>query len=199
MPTSLKYALKEWAIAIRALETGATILLLRKGGIREVSGRFEVQNRSCLLYPTYEHQKPHLLKPAYAESVTTVASGWHPSTVSIRSWAEITEIFCVSEESVVKQLLAHHIWNEQWVSERFGWKPRQPLYLLLLRTYKLSQPQSIPYRQEYGGCKSWLELETEISTAASVPVLSQAEYAKQVEAIGQIVDKQHQSKDWATR
>ena len=187
MLTSTSHALKEWAIALQALEAGETILLLRKGGIREVRGRFEVKYNQVLLYPTYEHQKPDLLKPDYAE-VNTVASGWHPDTVPIRSWAEITTIFSVSSESVVNQLLPFHIWNEQFIKERFNWKPRQPIYLLLLRTYSLTKPLSIPYRQEYGGCKSWIDLEEPISLEGSVPVLDDAEYKQRVKAIQQVVE-----------
>ena len=186
MLTSTSHALKEWAIALQALEAGETILLLRKGGIREVGGRFEVKYNQVLLYPTYEHQKPDLLKPDYAE-VNTVASGWHPETVPIRSWAEITTIFSVSSESVVNQLLPFHIWNEQFIKERFNWT-RQPIYLLLLRTYSLPQPLSIPYRQEYGGCKSWIDLEEPVSLEGSVPVLDDAEYEQKVKAIQQIVE-----------
>jgi hypothetical protein len=181
------HALKEWATAIAALETGKTILLLRKGGIKEVGGRFQVQYPQALLYPTYEHQKPELLKPEYAAQVNPVASGWHPETVSIGSWANITDIFSVTQESVVDRLLPYHIWNEKLVSDRLHWKPRQPLYLLLLRVYKLPQRFNIPYAQEYGGCKSWLDLQQPISLEGSIPILNEPEYTEQVEAIRQIV------------
>lgn len=181
------HALKEWATAIDALERGETILLLRKGGIKEVGGRFQVQHPQALLYPTYEHQKPELLKPEYAKQVTPVSSGWHPESISIGSWAEITDIFSVIEESVVDRLLPYHIWNEKLASDRLHWKPRQPLYLLLLRVYKLPQPSTIPYSQEYGGCKSWLDLHQPISLESSIPVLNEPQYTEQVEAIRQIV------------
>ena len=98
------HALKEWAVAVQALEAGKTIMLLRKGGIREVGNRFQVTHNQVLLYPTYEHQKPHLLKAEYADQVTPVASGWHPETVRIGGWAEITDILAVSEESAVKSI-----------------------------------------------------------------------------------------------
>ncbi|MEL6165336.1 MAG: DUF1802 family protein, partial [Cyanobacteria bacterium J06628_3] len=42
MELTINNALKEWAIAINALETGKTIMLLRKGGIHEKGGRFQV-------------------------------------------------------------------------------------------------------------------------------------------------------------
>jgi hypothetical protein len=70
--------------------------------------------------------------------VKTVPSGWHPETIRIGAWAKITDIFQVSDEAAVKALLPYHIWNEQFVSDRLKWKPRTPLYVLLLRTYQTS-------------------------------------------------------------
>src|SRR5436190_16866189 len=63
-PTSLQAALKEWAVVSRALESGRQIVLLRKGGIYEAAGEFEVENREFLLFPTYLHQKRQMLKEA---------------------------------------------------------------------------------------------------------------------------------------
>jgi len=37
---TLSHALKEWSVAVEALEAGKTIMLLRKGGIREASKNF---------------------------------------------------------------------------------------------------------------------------------------------------------------
>jgi hypothetical protein len=165
------HALKEWNIAIEALEAGKTIVLLRKGGIREDNRHFQVPQSWVWLYPTYEHQKPELLKPEYADRVTTVESRWHPETVRIGSYAEIVEVLTTTEEKIVESLLPYHIWNERLAIERLHWKPTQPLFILLLRVYRLSQPQIIPYRDSYGGCKSWIELATPIHSQESVPIL----------------------------
>src|SRR5690606_3010066 len=62
-PQQLDVALKEWAALCRALGTGRQILLLRKGGIYESAGEFEVEHRHFLLFPTYLHQKREHLKP----------------------------------------------------------------------------------------------------------------------------------------
>ncbi len=183
MELTTTHALKEWAVAVDALEQGKTIMLLRKGGIKEEGNRFKVARDEILLYPTYEHQQPNLLKAEYAPQVKPVTSGWHPETVRIGSWAKITDIVPVSEESAVAALLPYHIWNEQFVSDRLRWKPRQPIFVLLLRVYQLPQPQTIPYRQEYGGCRSWIDLAQAISIEGAVPVLDDSEYTKQVAAI----------------
>lgn len=186
-------ALKEWAVAVDALEQGKTIMLLRKGGIKEEGNRFQVAHDEVLLYPTYEHQQPNLLKAEYAAQVEPVSSGWHPETVRIGSWAKITDVLQVTQESTVAALLPYHIWNEQFVSDRLKWKPRQPLYLLLLRTYKLSSVVEMPYSSEYGGCRSWIDLVEPISLADIVPVLDEAEYAKQTAPIRKLVEAVVQS------
>ena len=187
MQLNTTHALKEWAIAIDALKQGETIMLLRKGGIHEQNGRFQVAHDRTLLYPTYEHQQPRLLKPDYAAQVQTVASGWHPDTVEISSWADITDILLITEATVAQALLPFHIWNDQFIGDRLKWKPKQPLYILLLRTYKLAQPQIIPYCSEYGGCKSWIDLAEFISITDALPVLSDTAYTSLVAQIRGIV------------
>jgi hypothetical protein len=181
--TTLTQALKEWDIAVRALEQGETILLLRKGGIKEEKGRFSVKYDRVLLFPTFEHQKPELLKPQYSPLVTPVTLLWHPQTVRMGSWAEITDILTVTEEETVGRLLPYHIWNEKLVSDRLHWKPKQPLYLLLLRVYQLPEPLQIPYSPTYGGCQSWIELLEPLSINGSVAVLEDGEYHQRVAAI----------------
>lgn len=180
-------ALKEWAIALQSLLRGETILLLRKGGIRERQGRFTVEQTRLLLYPTYEHQKPHLLKPTYAEQVQPVASGWHPATVSLAAWADITHIFQITTESAVQSLLPFHVWNQQLATERLHWKPRQPLYVLLLRVHPVLPVQVIPYRPEYGGCQSWIQLDLDPAQIdfAAPPVLDDETYDRQVKRIAE--------------
>jgi hypothetical protein len=193
MESTTTHALKEWAVAVDALEQGKTIMLLRKGGIKEERNRFSVAHNQILLYPTYEHQQPNLLKTEYAHQVKPVTSGWHPETVRLGSWAEITDILPVTEESTVTALLPYHIWNEQFVNDRLKWKPRQPLYILVLRAYRLPQPQIIPYRSEYGGCRSWIDLAEPISIEGVIPVLDDAEYIKQVAAIHNIIKARNEA------
>lgn len=203
----MKAALKEWAVAVDALTQGETILLLRKGGIREDRGRFTVAYQQVWLYPTYEHQQPELLKPPYDQQVQPVPSGWHPKTVTLKAWADITHIFQISHEATVMALLPFHIWNERFVCDRLRWKPNQPLYGLLLRVYALNAIQTIAYDAAYGGCKSWIELTggtsleaTDSNHSASVlsdraftqaqPVLSNNFYAERVSQIQSLVQAQ---------
>lgn len=188
------HALKEWQVAVHALEQGETIMLLRKGGIREAGGKFTVPHDRVWLYPTYEHQRSHLVKPQYADAMTLVEPGWRPETVRLGSWAFITDCFQVSNAATVAALLPFHIWNEAFVEERLKWKPNQPLEVLLLRVYRLPQPQMLPYQAAYGGCKSWIALPTIAQRASftqawtdSVQALKDADYDEQKDAIQAIV------------
>jgi hypothetical protein len=182
-------ALKEWAVAVDALMAGETIVLLRKGGIREAEGRFSVEQRQVWLYPTYEHQKPELLKLPYGQQVQSVDPGWHSADVPIQGWADITHIFQISEAAAMSALLPFHIWNERFAVERFNWKPKHPLYVLLLRVYKLAIARSIPYRPAYGGCKSWLELDVDWQEAMATctPVLTDDDYQQRLQQVQQAV------------
>ncbi|MEM8612200.1 MAG: DUF1802 family protein [Cyanobacteria bacterium P01_H01_bin.105] len=179
----LQHVLKEWSIAVEALVQGQTILLLRKGGIREVDNCFQVPHQQVWLYPTYEHQKPHLLKPQWAGQVAPVEAGWHPPQITIQAWANIGHIWVVKNEQAVQALLPFHIWNEQFVTERFRWKPSQPLYLLLLRVHKLTTPAQINWHSDYGSCQSWLTLTNPLDTRPSTPVLDSQTWATTVQAI----------------
>ncbi|MEG4005958.1 DUF1802 family protein [Microcoleus sp. Pol11C1] len=180
-------ALKEWNVAVNALEQGQTIVLLRKGGIREQAGQFNVTDKQVLLYPTFEHQQPGLLKPEFANQVKTVESGWHPEVIRIGSWAEITDVFLVAWEPAITALFPYHIWNENFVIDRLKWKQTQPIYILLLRAYRLAESREIPYIPEYGGCRSWLDLAEAISLEGSQAVLSDREYIQRSNEIRNLI------------
>lgn len=183
----LKSALKEWAVATEALARGETIVLLRKGGIREVGGRFSIDFESVWLYPTFEHQQSQLLKSPYAEQVPLIDTDWHPDIIPLSAFANITEVFQVRDPDVVSALLPFHIWNETFVRDRLKWKVREPLYVLLLRVFRIDSPHQIPFRSQYGGCKSWIELEEELSTEGAIEVMGDRAYADQVSAIREII------------
>lgn len=170
-------ALKEWAAVIDALLTGETILLLRKGGIREQGGQFRIAHDRVLLFPTYEHQRSHLLKSGTAPKLA------QSGQVILSAWAQITHVFEVHESAQLEYLRPWHVWTDAFVHERFNWKPQQPLSVLLLRTYALAQSVTIVDAERYGGCRSWIELDTPVAIDASQPVLNQAEYERRTQAI----------------
>ncbi len=179
----LKQALKEWDIAINALIDGETILLMRKGGLRETQVQFVRSAQPVLLYPTYEHQMADRLKPTYASRVEPVPSGWHPQQVTIRAMAAITDVLTLTKAESLESLYSWHIWQQDFAIERWRWKPDNPLSILCLRVFVLPQPQVIAYQPHYGGCRSWLELDQPVDITHAQPVFDRTEYRAQVAQI----------------
>jgi hypothetical protein len=177
-------AFKEWAIVCEALKAGKQILLLRKGGIREEEGTFRLTDTEFFLMPTYEHQHPRLLQPAYAEKLKEIqAAGCDLQTVTLDAYAVVDAVMVAPNEERVQSLSGEHIWNEQYVKERFDYNPYDPLYVILLRVYHLPQQTALPMRPEYTGCKSWVTLERALPTTGAMPALSADEFARRRQAV----------------
>ena len=100
LPASTRTVLKEWAVACEALGRGQQLLLLRKGGIREEGRDFRVDHHEFLLFPTYEHQRSDLLKPAAREQLERLlANRGAADRIEIRYWATVAEVFEVAEQA----------------------------------------------------------------------------------------------------
>jgi len=175
---SLQHALKEWAVAVRALERGETALVVRKGGIREKA--FAVPRTSFLLLPGYEHQRLDLLKPEYRELMREIPSLTDDGPLRFSSFAEVEGAYEISEAEDHTSLDPHHMWTPEYAESRFKWRPKKPLTVLVLRTYLLPETVELPYRDEYGGCKSWIELSETVSVEGVQPPLSGEEFDKLV-------------------
>ena len=93
-----------------------------------------------------------------------------------------------SDRDTINALYPYHIWNERMIGDRLNWKSDRPLFLLLLRAYRLPQPQIIPFDRAYRGCKSWIDLLEPISTAELIPVLDDAAYHQKVAEIINLID-----------
>jgi hypothetical protein len=158
---SLQHALKEWAVAVRALERGETALVVRKGGIREKA--FAVPRTRFLLLPGYEHQRPELLKEEYRGLMDAVEGAYE-----------------ISEAEELSALDPYHMWTPEYAESRFKWRPKKPLTVLVLRTYLLPETIELPYRDEYGGCRSWIGLQEPVSVGAARAALSDEDFDRLV-------------------
>lgn len=171
---SLQHALKEWAVAVKALERGETALVVRKGGIREKA--FAVPRTRFLLLPGYEHQRPDLLKPEYRELMREIPSLTDDGPLRFSSFTEVEGAYEVSEAEDLASLDPYHMWTPEYAESRFKWRPKKPLTVLVLRTYLLQETIELPYVDEYGGCKSWIELHETVSVEGARPALSDEDF-----------------------
>ncbi len=167
---SLQVALKEWDVVCNALCRGQQHILLRKGGILESGGEFELEESRFLFFPTFVHQNADGLKKPYRQSVAVVHS--EPTTIHFPGWASVEKIFRVPDRPRMDRLADLHIWDTPLIDMRFNYRPQYPLYLLLLKTWKFFHPPQIENTLEFAGCKSWVPLPHAISTKGAVPACS---------------------------
>jgi hypothetical protein len=185
---SLQHTLKEWAVAVKALERGDTALVVRKGGIREKA--FAVPSTRFLLLPGYEHQRPELLKSEHRGLMDEIPDRSDQDSLIFTSFAEVHAAYEISEPETLEAIDPHHIWTPEYAESRFKWRPKKPLTVLVLRTYLLSEPVELPYRESYGGCKSWIELEESVSTEGARPALDDDEFNRITSPVMELLEDQ---------
>ncbi|MBV9850104.1 MAG: DUF1802 family protein [Armatimonadetes bacterium] len=185
-------ALKEWAVVQRALLEGHQILLLRKGGLIEDTGDFDLRAERFVLYPTYEHETERLgdVQPCFGQWLAEEEARRPPrDQARITAMAQVTDVVRVDDRAQLLTLAPQHIWSPQFIHGRYDWEPYKPVFVLLLRAYALPQPHTLPVRREYGGCRSWVELAEPISTEGAVPAVSEERYARRRELTLRLLEK----------
>ena len=175
-PPTLSVALKEWDIVCRSLQGGDQIVLLRKGGIHDVEGVFELQEKHFLLFPTFLHQQPGMVKESRRGELR-LRDG-EPETIAIGGWASVTDVVRASGREAVDRIFAHHLWDVPQIDMRFNYKPSHPLYVVLLRAYRLPAVVEVANTKEYAGCVSWVPLGREISLTGSAAAMGDEEYER---------------------
>jgi hypothetical protein len=193
-------ALKEWAVTVRALAEGEQLLTLRKGGIRETEKHFHLEHERFFLYPTFDHQRNDLVRESHQPELRRALEegvwsdgepGLHelaagavqqPDRVRIRAWAEVAGHFTITDPRCVDALSPFYVWTTDYAEKRLAWKRRHPLHVLLLRTYRIPRPVTVKVKEEYAGCRSWVELSRELPFEGT-PVLSDCEFERASEEI----------------
>jgi hypothetical protein len=197
-------ALKEWAVTVRALAEGEQLLTLRKGGIREEHKHFELEHERFFLYPTFDHQRNDVVRDAHTpelrraleegvwpdgdpptQALTRDGGIPQPERVRVRAWAEVAGHYTVTDPRIVSELSPFYIWTTDYAQKRLSWKPRHPLHVVLLRTYRIPRPVTVRVRGDYAGCRSWLEIARDLPFEGT-PVLADDEFAHVQETIESI-------------
>src|SRR4051794_20042715 len=203
---SMPIAFKEWAVTVRALAEGEQLVTLRKGGIREENKHFELEHERFFLYPTFDHQRNDLVRPSHhpelrraleegvwpdeeppARALIQDGGIAQPDRVRIRSWAEVTDHFTVTDRRVVDELSPFYVWTSDYAEKRLAWKRRHPLHVVLLRTYRIPRPVTVKVKEDFVGCRSWLEIPRDLPFEGT-PVLSDDEFDRAREEIEDIVN-----------
>jgi hypothetical protein len=199
-------AFKEWAVTVRALAEGEQLLTLRKGGIREPQKHFRLEHQRFFLYPTFDHQRNDLVRASHQPELSRAleegvwADGEPPSEalfqdggiaqpdrVRIRAWAEVAAHWTIADPRTVDALSPFYVWTSAYAEKRLAWKRRHPLHVVLLRTYRIPRPVTVKVKEEFGGCRSFLEIPRDLPFEGT-PVLSDDEFDRAREEIEGIVN-----------
>jgi hypothetical protein len=160
---------------------GEQLITLRKGGVREPGKSFRVEHERFFLYPTFDHQRGDLVRESHqpelrraleegvwADGEPSVHQLHHgpsiqpPDRVRIRAWAEIAASYTITDARTVDALSPFYVWTPDYAEKRLEWKRRHPLHVLLLRTYRIPRPVTVKVKDEYGGCRSYVELRRDL-------------------------------------
>ena len=186
MKAQNRIAFKEWAVIIQAITQKKQSIILRKGGIHEKKGRFQVEHEEFFLFPTYEHQnKADLKSSVHADLARLQELYKSPQEISIECFVEVKKVVRVTSLNRLKNIYDFHVWSEQAVEKRFNYGEEKGLFLLLVKPFKLAHQHLISNLNRYAGCKSWVELAEPLSTDGSISLVTNQELA----SLSAMIDK----------
>ena len=202
-------AFKEWAVTVRALAEGEQLLTLRKGGIREANKHFELEHDRFFLYPTFDHQRNDLVRESHQPELRRAleegvwADGEPPAEALDRATAA-SRSPTASASAPGPRSPAH--WTDHRparastrcrrttcgrpTTPRSAWRGSAATRCtcVLLRTYRIPRPVTVKVKDEFGGCRSWLEITRDLPFEGT-PVLSDDEFERAAEEIAAIVER----------
>ena len=179
----MRIAFKEWAVVVDALGHGGQIIILRKGGIREQRSSFQMEHLQFVLFPTLFHQqRESVVSDAQARFDQISRTFPSKDRVRLEFFAEVVEWQRLDSLAAAEPLRGQHIWREEVIAERFGRGKEKSIFALAVRVLCLPTVIELLVQESYGGCKSWIELEQEITVAGACPVLSDEAFACKLNA-----------------
>jgi hypothetical protein len=176
MAEGLRVALKEWAALEDALASGRSSVLVRKGGIYEKRGDFQVEHRAFWIYPTGWHQNESELSPAFLEHLGDTPR-FAPHDIPLRIHCVVEDALRVESLDALLRLGDLQPFADDTLRSRFAYRGKPYLHVLIVRAHHLPEPRIIHSTPAYEGCVSWVELDEAVPSEGAVPVLDDAEFA----------------------
>lgn len=180
----MRAAFKEWAVVVDALGRGEQILILRKGGISEGRGGFKLEHPRFPLFPTLFHQQRESVIPSAQARFDELAPHFPaPDKLRLEFFAEIVFAEQLQSLEQANALRGQHVWRDEVIAERFDWGREKAIFALGVRVHQLRRAIELPMLPSYSGCKSWIEMEQEIATDGSKPVLDEHEFEQKLDRL----------------
>ncbi|HET7642301.1 MAG TPA: DUF1802 family protein, partial [Nitrososphaeraceae archaeon] len=84
--------------------------------------------------------------------------GIHNTNI-IKLLAKVEDVVEITDKTILSNLRDYHIWSDEYVMMRMNYNPSKPMSILLLRIYKMKDPLIIDVKDQWSGCKSWIDIE----------------------------------------
>jgi hypothetical protein len=169
-------ALKEWAAIEDALAGGRLSVLVRKGGIYEKRGGFEVEHRGFWIFPTGWHQNEHELLPLFRGHLGDTPR-FPDSQLALRVFCTVEDSWRVEDLAALQRLGELQPFSPETLKSRFEYRGKPYLHVILVRAHVLPEPRLVPNTAAYEGCISWVTLDQPLPTPAAAPALDSAAFA----------------------
>jgi hypothetical protein len=184
----MRTAFKEWAVIVDALGRGEQILILRKGGIHEGRGGFKPEHDRFVLFPTRFHQQREGVIERAQTRFDDLSAAWPPDgEVRLEYFAEATRTLWLPDRERALALRGQHLWRDEVVAAKADWGREEGLHAILVRVFRLPKPVTLPVLPSYGGCRSWIQLETDVDVSGAVPVLDDTVFQKQTNRLESLI------------
>lgn len=171
-----------------ALGRGAQIFIMRKGGIHEGRGGFSLEHSEFLIFPTLFHQQRESVIDSAQARYDELAPSFPPEgRLRLEHWARVVECRELRSADALASLRGQHVWRDEVLRERFEWGKNHGIFSIAVRVFRLPQPVELALLPEYGGCKSWVELQSDIDLAGSTPALTDPEFHSRLERFRQLL------------
>src|SRR5438132_2169678 len=134
----MRIAFKEWTIVVHMLGRGEQIIILRKGGMSEGSGGFQVGHPRFLLFPTLFHQQRESVVPSAQKRFDEIASNFPAKErVWLEFFCEVAACQRLDSLTAAERLRDQHIWRDELIAQRFDWGRERNIYALAVRVFRL--------------------------------------------------------------
>lgn len=183
-----RFALKEWSATIGALAQGRQIVLLRKGGILDDDGVFQLEQTRFWLQPTYLHARRDAGAAGASRFAGKVAIGTRRKPRFYRAVLFRGGRAGVFDSHQRRREIARRVAYVQRQLSRYALfllrafpnKAENPLLCVALRVFDCGEYSRLPMQPQWTGCRSWIDLEKSPRVEKSRAVLNDEEFAAQL-------------------
>jgi hypothetical protein len=134
-----------------------------------------------LFFPTLFHQQRESVLPIAQKRFDEIAQQFPPPEIlRLEFFAKVAEWRKLDSLKDAERLRGQHFWRDEVVAERFDWGKDKNIFAMAVRVFRLPKPIQLPNLPSYGGCKSWIELEQEVTTEHAKPVLDEKAFGEKL-------------------